>query len=60
MQAAAKSVRVFIVVQTFKQEQVFLKEKVSATNVKPIVHFGSKADIRATKSHVRFTPESGR
>ena len=30
MQAAAKSVRVFIVVQTFKQEQVFLKEKVSA------------------------------
>jgi hypothetical protein len=23
------------------------------------VRFGSKADIRAAKSHVRFTPESG-
>jgi hypothetical protein len=24
-----------------------------------IVRFGSKADIRSAKSHVRFTPESG-
>jgi hypothetical protein len=25
----------------------------------PDVHFGSKADIRAAKRHVRFTPKSG-
>ena len=36
---------------TFAQEGV-------GRDTPPDVRFGSKADIRAAKSHVRFTPES--
>ena len=31
----------------------------ASTFAKPNVRFGSKADIRTAKSHVRFSPESG-
>src|SRR5262245_690482 len=54
MPAAAKRVRVFIVVQTSS------KRKVSIKRTSAIVRFGSEADICAAIRHVRFAPNSDR